>query len=315
MLVRASHSVGVGAHNRLLNDLKDCTMKYSVSRLCLFALSAFAVFSIAGKTAAQEVSIYGVFKNIKTNQIDVGTFSGATNPNRFTAFVVPSSNGSVTAASVTLPSGSSATSPQALSNANDGTGNFVFEAKFPDQTTLDSNYANGTYSMSITGASSTVYHDNNLVLTGDTYPTTTPTISNTNWSNGALQVDPSASFTLNWNAFSDAPQNGTGRVVLTLQNTATQQSVFFSFLPSSATSHTFAAGFFQAGQTYQGSIDFLKTVTFDTSQVGEAIGIAAYARETGFTIDAVPEPSTIWMMLLGSGCLGSLVALSRHRRA
>jgi hypothetical protein len=292
-----------GADNRGL-------MQSRLLRLSFIAIFTCALVSIGDKTAAQEVSIYGMFKSVKSSQTDVGTFSTVTNPNRFTAFVVPTSNGSVTAASVTLPSGSAATSPQALSNANDGTGNFTFQNKFADQATLDSNYADGTYHMQITGASSTVYTANNLVLTGGVYPSTTPTITNTNWSNGSLQVDPSASFTLNWGAFSGAA--GTDRIVLTLQNTTTGQSAFFQFLPSSATSQTFGANFFQPNQTYQGSLDFLKVTSFDTADISEAVGIAAYARETGFNIQTVPEPSTVAMILLGAG-LGGLVALGSRR--
>ncbi|HLW36762.1 MAG TPA: PEP-CTERM sorting domain-containing protein [Chthoniobacterales bacterium] len=286
-------------------------MQSQLLRLSLIAVLTCALVSIGDKAAAQEVSIYGMFKSVKSNQTDVGTFSAATNPNRFSTFVVPTSNGSVTAASVTLPSGSTATSPQALSNANDGTGNFIFQAKFPDQATLDSNYADGTYHMQITGASSTVYTANNLVLTGGVYPSTTPTITNTNWSNGSLQVDPSASFTLNWGAFSGAA--GTDRIVLTLQNTTTGQSVFLQFLSSSTTSETFGAGFFQPNQNYQGSIDFLKVATFDTTDISGATGIAAYARETGFSIQTVPEPSTVAMIFLGAGFAG-IAALGSRRR-
>ena len=215
------------------------------------------------------------------------------------------------AATVTLPAGSSASSPQGLSNANDGTGIFTFQGKFADQATLDSNYADGTYHMQITGASSTVYTANNLVLTGGVYPSTTPTITNTNWSGGNLVVNPSAAFTLNWGAFSGAGAND--RIVLSLQNTTTGQSAFFAFLPSSATSQTFGANFFQPNQTYQGSIDFLKVASLDTTDIAGATGIAAYARETGFNIQTVPEPSTVAMMFLGVGCLGSLMAFRRRR--
>jgi hypothetical protein len=219
----------------------------------------------------------------------------------------------VTAASVTLPAGSSAASPEALANQNNGTGIFTVQGKFPDQTTLDSNYADGTYHMQITGAGSTVYTANNLVLTGDVYPSTTPTITNTTWSNGALVVNPSASFTLNWGAFAGAA--GTDRIVLSLQNTATGQSLFFQFLASSATSQTFGANFLQPNQTYQVSLDFLKTATFDTADITGATGLAAYARETGFNIQTVPEPSSVALVFVGAALVSVAGLRRRYRRA
>src|SRR5690349_467877 len=85
--------------------------------------------------AAGEVSAYAVIKSANVQQTDVGVETAGSTPDHFIARVQATSNGSVTGASVTLPSGSTATSPQTLSALNDGIGSYGFEAKFADQPT------------------------------------------------------------------------------------------------------------------------------------------------------------------------------------
>src|ERR1022692_757035 len=178
--------------------------KNPISRIIQATLIALPlVFCAHALQAAGEVGPdYIVFKDVKSNQTDVGAISLGNSPYRIDVLVQAASNGSITGGTLSLPAGSSATSPQTLVSQNDvqNDGTYGFQQKFTDQPTLNSNFADGTYGLQITGASSATYNAS-LSLTGGVYPSLTPTITNTNWSGGNLIVDPSASFTLKWGAF------------------------------------------------------------------------------------------------------------------
>jgi hypothetical protein len=170
---------------------------------------------------------------------------------------------------------------------NDGT--YAFRQNFADQPTLESNYLDGTYGLQITGASAATYNAS-LSLTGDVYPSLTPIITNTNWIAGSLVVDPIASFTINWGAFtggtaSDRIGVGIGKIG---DNTATYQ-----VLPSTATSVTFPANLFQPDQSYRIHIVFLKVATTDTTDISGSTGFGGYARETKFTIQTTGSNSGV----------------------
>jgi hypothetical protein len=228
---------------------------------------------------------YTVFKEIKSNQTDVGTIALGSNPYRMEALVQSTSNGSIAGGTLSLPAGSSATSPQTLvlqSNPqNDGT--YGFQQTFASQATLNSNYADGTYGLQITGASSTIYNAS-LSVTGGVYPSLTPTITNTNWNGGGLVVDPTTSFTLKWGAFtgstaSDRIGLGIGRMQ--------DSTVSFQVLPASATSVTFPANYFQSNQTYSVHVIFLKVATTDTADIPGSTGFGGFGTETKFDIQPV----------------------------
>jgi hypothetical protein len=235
---------------------------------------------------------YVVFKEIKSNQSGPGAIVLGNNPYRFDVLVQAASNGSITGGTVSLPAGSSATSPQALALQNDSVindGTYAFQETFTDQPTLVSNYADGTYVLQITGASSATYHAS-LSVTGDVYPSLTPTITNTNWINGNLVVDPTASFTVTWGAFtggtaSDRIGVGVGRIG---DATAT-----FQLLPSSATSVTFPANYFQSDDSDRIHIVFLKVTAMDTTDIPGSTGFAGYAKETRCIIQTTGSNSGV----------------------
>jgi hypothetical protein len=282
--------------SEITEGLKD--MKLTNIRTLILAIQApliTALFLLCPdlvKAAGEVGADYVVFKNVRSIQTDVGTFGDpGTSPYRFDVLVQAASNGSITGGTVSLPAGSSATSPQTLVLQNDGVindGTYAFQQTFADQPTLDSNYADGTYGLQITGSSATVYNAPNLILTGGVYPSLTPTITNTNWINGNLVVDPTASFTVTWGAFtggtaSDRIGVGIGRIG---EATAT-----FQVLPSSATSQTFPASYFQPDQTYRIHIIFLKVTTIDTTDIPGSTGFAGYGMETRFIIQTTGSNS------------------------
>jgi hypothetical protein len=266
-------------------------MKLTNTRTLILAIQApliIALFLLCPDLvqAAGEVGAdYVVFKNIKSNQTGpgAGSIALADLPYRINALVQAASNGSITGGTLSLPAGSSASSPQTLAlqdegDINDGT--YAFRQNFADQPTLDSNYADGTYALQLTGASSVTYNAS-LSVTGEVYPSQTPTITNTNWIDGNLVVDPTASFTITWSSFagstaSDMIGVGVGKIG---DDTAT-----FHVLPSSATSETFPASYFQADDTYRIHIIFLKVTATDTTDISGSTGFGGYARETKLTI-------------------------------
>jgi hypothetical protein len=278
-----------------LKDMKPTNVRTLILAIQAPLITALFLLCPDLVKAAGEVGAdYVVFKNVRSIQTNVGTFGdpGAT-PYRFDVLVQAASNGSITGGTVSLPAGSSATSPQTLALQNDGVindGTYAFQQTFADQPTLDSNYADGTYGLQITGTSTTVYNAPNLTLTGGVYPSLTPTITNTNWIDGNLVVDPTASFTVTWGAFtggtaSDRIGVGIGRIQ---DATAT-----FLVLPSSATSQTFPASYFQPDQTYRIHIIFLKVTATDTTDIPGSTGFAGYGMETRFTIQTTGSNSGI----------------------
>jgi PEP-CTERM motif len=282
-------------------------MKTIVTLAIQAVLIAFPHFFCAhALQAASEVGQdYGVLKGVKRNQTGVGTFSPATNPWRIDAFVQAASNGSLTGGTLTLPPGSSATSPQTLVPQDGGA--YGFQQKFADQATLNSNFADGTYGLQITGASSTTYNAS-LSLTGGVFPSLSPTVTNTNWSGGGLIVDPSAAFTLTWGAFTGS--TASDQILISFGKSG-QQTLSVQVLPSAATSEIFAANFFQPNQNYNTTISFLDVATIDTREISGSTGFAGYSTETSFTINAVPEPTTWAMLSLG---FMLLLALMRWQR-
>jgi hypothetical protein len=255
---------------------------------------------------------YSVFKEIKSNQTDVGTIALAANPYRIEAFVQATSSGSIMGGTMSLPAGSSASSPQTLvlQNNPQDDGTYGFQQNFAAQATLNSNYADGTYGLQITGASSTIYNAS-LSVTGDVYPSLTPTITNTNWSGGNLVVNPDASFTLTWGPFtgstaSDGIAVSIGRVQ--------DSTVSFQALPASATSVTFPASYFQSNQSYTVHVVFLKVAATDTTDIPGSTGFAAFGTETKFNLEPVVfqiVPTRSAANTIHLQCLGVPNALNR----
>jgi hypothetical protein len=266
-----------------------------------FYTGASATFGTSGEVGQN----YVVFKEIKSNQSDVGTIVLASNAYRMLAFVQATSNGSITGGTMSLPAGSSATSPQALAlqtnPQNDGT--YGFQQNFADPATLNSNYADGTYGLQITGASSAT-HNANLSLTGGVYPSLTPTINNTSWNSGNLITDPSLSFQLTWGAFTGS--TATDRIAVSVGRVQ-DSTVSFQAMPASATSVIFPASYFQLGQVYAVHVVFLKVATTDTTDIPGSTGFAGYGRETKFNIQPTvfkivpthPASNTVHLQCLG----------------
>jgi hypothetical protein len=158
------------------------------------------------RSSAQDVQFYNVHKVAFLTQ--ASTAAPTVEGYGFGTYVARASGGSLTSASITLPAGSTHPSPQALAPAGNGDFSFV-SSDSPTQAELDARFNNGTYGFNITGGSGS--YSASLVLAGNAYATPPPTITNTNWSSGALVIDPGQDFTLTWNSFSNfIPGDGIG---------------------------------------------------------------------------------------------------------
>lgn len=261
------------------NKTQSLTIQAAIMTVC-FLLCPNLARAVGGGEVGTN---YVVFKNIRSIQTGPGAIALGNNPYRISALVQAASNGSITGGTLSLPPGSSASSPKALVLQNDGViddGTYAFQETFVDQATLDSNYADGSYFLQITGASAATYNAS-VDIGGPVYPSTTPTITNTNWISGNLVVDPTASFTVTWGAFTGGTATdrigvGIGRIQ---DATAT-----FQVLPSTATSYTFPADFFQTDDSYRIHIVFLKVSNIEPDEIPGSTGFAGCGKETRVTI-------------------------------
>ena len=85
----------------------------------------------------------------------------------------------------------------------DGQGNFFFNGGgFPTLANLNAAFPNGTYSFAFQTITPPTAFNPQMVFTGDNYPAPFQRSSNTEWSSGGLQVDPTQLFTFRSNSFS-----------------------------------------------------------------------------------------------------------------
>lgn len=247
--------------------------------------------TVSPSSNAQDVEYYSVNKTQFLTQ--TSTAAPTLDSFGFGAVVAQASGGSLISASVSLPAGSTNSSPVALGPI--GNGNLAFaSSSSPTQAGLDARFNNGTYGFSITGGSGS--YSGSVLLTGDTYPAPVPTVTNTNWSGGALVVDPSQNFTLTWNSFSNF---GAGDSVGLQDNSDTVQ---FSY-NTNTTSQLFAAGSLAPNTSYAFTLYFEDFTNINTSSIPDAPGNASYIDNTRFTVQTVPEPSTTAILFIGIGFL------------
>jgi hypothetical protein len=273
-------------------------------------LTTFIVTLLMLKTlpsAFAQVTQYVVAKDEIFNQTSTAAPSpDATAPWRLDTLVAVSAQSDLSSnPTVTAPSGGTGATPLTLTY-NAGSGQYRNRVNFSDRASLDAAYPDGTYVMHMV---SPAFGTKNVSLTINpasyAFPTDIPKLSNTTWSNGMLQLDPTVSSTLSWNPFSQL--SGNDYVIFDLfgQNVSISQS-------GNLTSFTINANTLVPGQTYNGDIDFIHITTFDTTSVSGATGQAGYDVFTRFTIQAVPEPSILGM--LGFGAFGLLGAVPTRKR-
>jgi hypothetical protein len=272
------------------------------------ALFAVAVLSVApaGHASTDIGADYGLFVGSGYIQDDN---TGPSNNNSYRANVIieQAAGGALTGGVVTVPFGGAVSGPQSLSAADDGTGDYIYQSsKYTSFSALQSAYATGSYSLSITGANdggnpySATLDLAATNLAGGTLPGEVPDIANTSWSGGDLLMDPTVSNTLDWSSFTDASSESSDQILFEIQNKNADTTQVFTLLPGTTTSGIIAADLLQAGQFYTVNIVFISaTAAADTTDIPGSDGLVGYDNSTKFTIEAIPEPSFAALAWLG----------------
>jgi hypothetical protein len=171
------------------------------------ALSTEEIMSIfaartAGKCKPEQSDVSGAFvnKNRTFTQTSEANPAPANDGLPFDLVVGVDATGPDNVASASfIPPGGATT---ALSHT--GSAHWSFEnGNYASAHDLNAAYANGDYTFDIQIAHVPFQFAPVITINGDEYPDV-PKISNTNWTNGALDVDPTQDFTFQWNDFCDS---------------------------------------------------------------------------------------------------------------
>ena len=218
-------------------------MKTTLNLLRLTLLSALMVVRINAQTVGQ-VTVIKEIQNVQTsastvvvNPLAPGPFYGG--PYVFSTEVSGSSLSGITAPSISLATGStfSTTNPTEWNNGNltynSGSDSWKFGASAqdygnPDQSTLDTNFAVGTYGMTVLG------HSFSLNFAANDHPANTPTLTLTggHWLGGRYVIDPSQTLTVTSNAFTNFGANTDGVISLNVDSLSINSLTFYSASPT-----------------------------------------------------------------------------------
>ena len=184
----------------------------------------------------------------------------------------------------------------------------IYSNGYASESALDAAFVNGTYSIASTAGSS-----GPLTVGSTSYPTL-PQVLTVNggtptWSNGDLVLDasPGVANTITWTQdanWSNSVGSHSDFELFPLtggQSFDIDSSVFAlanaSSTPLDTYTYTIAAGTLVSGDTYQGIIDYTQL----TSESGSSSGynVAGDQNDLYFTVQAVPEPSSRWLLIVG----------------
>lgn len=281
------------------------------------SLALCGLITVNAQVSEPNIVQYGLGKSRGYVQTAPGTVS----PDSFTfsAFVDASTGGMINGGKIYGPLSSflGVNGPQLL-NLHAGGADFE-STTYLDQGSLDTDFPNdnsGNYVLKIdTGTAGGALSGGfdyavSFMLGGDAYAAEVPTLAINNgfWLGGNFLTDVNSPTSFGWtfssyNAatdvvlFSIRPQGG-GENLVDLQ-----------FQGSNPGGYTVNAGLLTSGQMYEGQLTFARIVDSPTDVPG-VMGVAFYAMETSFAIQAIPEPSTYVLLALGLGVVG----WSRWRR-
>jgi hypothetical protein len=251
----------------------------------LLLLTASNVLTMSAVLAVNDVgTFYVVFKEQKYNQTDTSIPVLGNNGYRFTSRISAAAGGTLTGGTITPPNTGSVKTAQAYTQTNDGTGSLQFQQKFTTLSALNGAFGDGSYSLQITGQNGN--YNSQLTVSGGTYPGEIPQVSNTNFSNGALLVDPRKAFTVIWNSFADHGANDT--IVFSISD-ANKQTVMLQILAPTATSQVIPANTLQPLKGYTINLIFLKVNNLNTTSIPSSTGYGGYATTTNINISTPVE--------------------------
>ncbi len=197
-----------------------------------------------------------------------------------------------TAATLTLPSGSSQPLTKRFADDNE----FSFEKTFPTKAALDAAFPSGTYRLTGAGLPGL-----SLNLPADAYANVTPQVTNGTWNaGGLLVVNPAQATTITINTFTGYAAAGAMSLMsieifgrndnVSLRNQALSAANPFGLPVSTApiTAITIPAGTLTNGRVYEGSVEFTTITTFDATTIpGSGAGVL-FSKSLRFFIAAQP---------------------------
>lgn len=252
-------------------------------------LVSLSVFRVATLLAANDVgSFYVVLKEKRYNQTDnSGPILKNDQPYRLETHISQASGGIVTGGTVTPPATGSVHTAQSLAAQNDGLGSWGFEQQLASLPALNAAFGDGLYSVHITGANGT--YNSQLTLSGEMYPAEVPQLSNTNFSDGVLVIDPTKPFMATWNSFADHGANDV--IVFEVSASNDGPTLLQQILAPDATSQLIPANLLDPEGSYRISLIFLKASDVKTASVPGSTGVAGYALNTRIQVSPAPVPT------------------------
>ncbi len=236
--------------------------------------------------AAADVSFMGVVKGVSHRQTGPTTVVLELNPYQFNTFVDVTGPGNVLAAAVT-PAGRT-TVP--LVSEDDGWDLF---AEFGSPSALETAYPNGNFTVGVTGKNDGV-RSVTVSLTGDAYPSI-PTLNGFSTLQGVTAGAPLA---LSWQPFAGGTALDFVQVSIE-EDGPTGGTVFETGGPGQPdslngthTSVTVPAAALAPGRSYRGRLLFARIVGMDTAYGQGVPAIAAYFRETVFSLTTTGTADT-----------------------
>ncbi len=269
-------------------------------RLPLFFILALGLTS---SVCSQTITEYFVAKIYDYEQTSAAGSTAGSPPYGFVAEVYGTGlSGTYTVSSP----GGSVSNPQTLGIDGD-LAEYDDGFAYGDISALNAAYNAGTYTLNINTSGGLL--SPTLDLTGDAFPNTFSITSMVNgtWSGGKLLFDPTQDLTLNFDAFSGFDSNS--RIKLEIEDgdyADTSTSAVTSLLiPANSVDLV-------TGATSYAEILFSQAVDTDNSTISGASGVAFYGTIVGFTVQAVPEPST-YAAIVGLVALGGVLLIRRRR--
>ncbi len=260
--------------------------------LCFLVLASFCLVPLLGQGA--DVSYYGVVKSAQYEQtLTSAPALNATNPYAFTAFVVASTNGVVTNASV-KPSNST---PACVLQPQTNDTAWLYVQQFADQGSMDAVFPTGTF-LSPVNYTFTIGTTNDGVHTGSlafsllgplTYPST-PQMNNLS---AAQSIDTTRDFQVTWNPLGGSTLTIVQFMVMDSASNLVYATPFpfqTGALDGTSTSTVIPAYALPPGTNLTGHLTVGNPGLPNTSSYPGATGVAALVKDTSFPLATRPAP-------------------------